>query len=164
MTRSRSAPINIERLCRHHSIEHFNCGEPSFNLMLSQYLSAADDGAALQVFVAVRDNRVLGYVAIDELLVELSGHRQGERVRFLFLAAIATDNSARRTSAAKQLVRKVAKVKQVREEHGRGQLYYGVACAALADGKLARLLTSMGFREPISGFPFWHARFIEPAN
>ena len=66
MTTSRTP---IGRLCRHHNVSHFDCGEGILNFDLSLYWEACNSGDQTLVFAAANSDDVIGYVAFQDRIV-----------------------------------------------------------------------------------------------
>ena len=105
-------PIKVEKLHRTHRVEEFDCGQPALNRFLVRYALQNQLANASQTYVAVRDERVLGFYTLVVGQVEHAA--APERVKkglakypvpILLLARLAVDSRAQGLGLGAALLR-----------------------------------------------------------
>lgn len=97
--------LAIEKLGRGHDVEAFDCGKEPLNRYLARYALQNQKAEAAQTYVALLDDRVVGYYTL--VVGEVAYERAGDRLRkglarhpvpvmVLARLAIATDMQGKR--------------------------------------------------------------------
>jgi GNAT superfamily N-acetyltransferase len=62
--------LRIEKLRREHKVDSFNCGQDQLNRFLVRYALPSQQAEASQTYVALADDRVIGFYTLVVALVE----------------------------------------------------------------------------------------------
>jgi len=71
--------IVIEKLSRRHDVDAFDCGKEPLNRFLSRYALQNQKAKASQTYVAVSDERIIGYYTL--VVGEVAYERASERLK-----------------------------------------------------------------------------------
>jgi GNAT superfamily N-acetyltransferase len=93
-------PLRIEKLQRSHKIEDFDCGREALNRFLSRYAFQNQQSEASQTYVALAEERVVGYytLVVGEVAFESAHERLTKGlarhpVPLMLLARLAIETS-----------------------------------------------------------------------
>lgn len=148
----------IERLCGHHSIRGFDCGDDFFNECLRQYSGSVNTGRdGGTIFVLVRRSRreVCGYIATAEYELK---QPSGRTERYFLIPALAVDvaHKSPSGSAARLLIRKAIEVGRLRQKDR--PRYRGIASIPLTES-VHHMLKRRKFRPLPGNELFWWLPF-----
>lgn len=107
-----SASRRIEKLRPHHSIEDFDCGQPSLNNWLKKYALQNQGANAAQTYVGVVDGVVVGYYSLAVGQVEYADAPQRAKkglarhpVPIMLLARLAVRKDWQRKGVGRGLLK-----------------------------------------------------------
>ena len=90
----------IEKLARSHAVESFGCGAEPLDTYLRRFALASQSAGAAQAYVAVAEERVVGYYSLTTGSVEYAGSPERLRkgltrypVPVILLARLAVDRT-----------------------------------------------------------------------
>lgn len=145
--------LPIQRLCSHHVVDKFDCGDEAFNVILTEYHRHVDDSYHdVTVLSLVKDVRVLGYIAYSDIYLKSSGESEMRRM-FLVPALAVTLKSQGNGAAAGRLID--AAFDALKRRQSAGHIYHGILCIPHTSEGLGKLLGRMGFGPLGSDSFFW---------
>jgi GNAT superfamily N-acetyltransferase len=108
---ARNAGWHIQKLDRTHIADNFDCGYDDLNRFISRFALNSQSAGSAQTYVALVENRVVGYYS---LAVGAVGHSEApvrmvkglarHPVPVMLLARLAVDNEAKRKGLASTLL------------------------------------------------------------
>lgn len=156
--------LRVERLCGHHVVEGFSCGDSTWDIELGDLVRRVNDGGETMTFVLVdHANTVGAYVAISEVTIRKMGDENGEVQHYICIPAIAVTQEWQGSGAAGRLVRKVVQVARNRQDdflkiHGERR-YHGVLCIPHTNERLEEVLRKLKFY-PLPDNAFYWVRHL----
>lgn len=147
------AALRIQRLCSHHLVDEFDCGDDAFNIILAEYQRHVDDTYRdVTVLALVRQLRVIGYVAFSDMY--LASSEKTEALRMFLVPALAVTLEAQgRGAAANRLIE--AAFNALERRQSAGHVYHSIVCIPHTSPGLMGLLRRMGFGPLGSNSFFW---------
>ena len=140
--RTKRSSYTLERLCAHHLIDEFHCGDQLCDDALPVYRGTLQSGGSPIVYVAVEpDSRVIGYIALDDINVT----REDESYKLLYAANIAVTERYQHGRVAADLISQADQVFRFRQENLGG--YRGQAVVAPWNDGVRRWLARQNFTE-----------------
>jgi hypothetical protein len=147
-----SPQLYAERLCGHHNVARFDCGDPEFNRLLVAFQERFEQGENILAFVVVDDaNAVLGYVMLAEAVLPIPGSDQEARCFTVPAMAVSKDYPAR--GVFEELRDHVIHVFASRQESAR--VYAGLICMPGENAVLERWLKGWAGFEPYGEGLVW---------
>jgi ribosomal protein S18 acetylase RimI-like enzyme len=156
-------PVHIEQLCRHHDIRDFDCDgdDDYFRLTLEGYMLAVDQERDPLVFAAVDGNRVVGYIALTDLVLERRSQilrsRRAPRRHFLVSAFAISLEYQQELNVAARLVIKAREILRLRVDRRGPGAYASVVCIPHTNQAIHALLDRLGFQPMLENSFFWEA-------
>lgn len=147
-----SSRVSVQRLCGHHEIDDFSCGELAFDVNLRAYWDGADSGDQTLVFAAVEGLSTVGYVAFQDILIHDVTRNTDHRL--IHLASLAVDEEWHGSDVAAKLIRKVYAVKRLRSG-GRRNVFRAAICASFHNPKVEEYLRTHGFEKSRNTIYWW---------
>jgi hypothetical protein len=132
----------VERLCEHHDVSAFKCGNAVYDLLIADAQRTSKFGAEKDAWFVLHhgDNRVLGFICI--------GPGQFQGAAAIWVSALATDlsvrSSARPVTALIRKFRQVANALRTQPSHLRGAYEYE-AVVISPSGRIEAGLQRAGF-------------------
>jgi hypothetical protein len=156
---SGAASLPIERLCTHHDVSGFDCGEDYFNVILTEYHRHVYDAYEDVTVLALVDGaKVVGFIAHKDLYI---GPTPSESLRTFFIPAFAVAKKHRRSAVpAERLVGAAFEALDRRVDAG--HRYDAIACMPHTSPSIHRLLERLGFSPLATDGFFWSKRLQPP--
>jgi hypothetical protein len=140
---------SIERLCTHHNVKEFDCGNETYNGLLRDYYSSCDDGDRRDaiVYVAADDAlRVVAYISLTDFSFRryTDGPDAPSRLCVLIPGFAVTEGAgARHRNLAARLVTRAFDWRD--ENDPSGTKYFGALCLPDISPKVDELLRGLDF-------------------
>lgn len=143
--------VQIDYLCRHISLDGFDCGNALLNSDIEDWLQNAPDPGELTVLVAHDSDRLRGFVALTELDLRLDARTDARRC--FFVVAWAVDRSVQGDDVGKALSMHWRRVQRQRAKE-RGP-YAALAFSSFYEPQLERRYRRQGLRQLTSDTTLW---------
>jgi hypothetical protein len=141
----RVANLRLERLCGHHQIAGFACGESDLDKLLEVFHERFREGADVLAYVLVDDgdDAVVGYIAISTMQYEAGD--TGERIDYFVIPAMALAAGYRGRDNFDRLRLEAEDAIDVRRLFEREIDYKGIVVLPYTNSRLPHALEFFGF-------------------
>lgn len=154
-----TASLPIQRLCSHHVVQAFDCGDEAFNIILEEYhRHVYDMYDQIAVLCLVNGLDVVGYVACKDMYVRATDNE--DLLMFLIPALAVTREFQGDGVAAGRLIDAAYRILGKRQSEGHS--YKGIACIPHSGTGTLGLLRRQGFEPLAANSFFWSKRVSSP--
>ena len=149
--------VEIDYLCRHIRLDGFDCGNALLNTEIEHWLTQPPDPREIAVFVAHDNDKLRGFVAVQDLWLKLGDNEPLKQC--FFVAAWAADLRVRGSDVGRALNLHWRRIQRRRSDEGAS--YAALVFSSFFDLDLIRRYRRQGFTQLNYESALWFKRLPE---